>query len=71
MRAAGRNIVIVLYCKCYPAEPTQTLEEVIDELIVRLNCPEFGGGFILWEDVAHASIEAAIVEACVAAPVPA
>ena len=35
MRAAGRNIVIVLYCKCYPAEPTQTLEEVIDELIVR------------------------------------
>jgi len=40
-------------------------------LIVAVNCPEFGGGFILWEDVAHASIEAATVEACVAAPVPA
>src|SRR5260370_27984742 len=35
-----------------------------------LNCPGFDGGSILWEDVAHASIEPAVIEAFVAAPVP-
>src|SRR5713101_1637093 len=34
----------------------------------RLNCPGFSGGCILWEDVAHGSIEAADAEARIGTP---
>ena len=33
-----------------------------------LNCPGFGGGCILWEDVAHVSIEAADAQAWIGTP---
>jgi len=33
-----------------------------------VNCPGFDGGCILWEDVAHGSIEAANAEARIGTP---
>src|SRR5439155_25870459 len=47
---------------CSPANPPESHIRIQMEFET-LNCHGFDGGSILWEDVAHVSIEPAVIEA--------